>query len=47
MGKQTIFLPEMPKDAIIITKDMIIIGTGEKYTPREVRQYEGLLSQAK
>lgn len=37
MKKQTIYLPEMPKDAVIITKDLIIVGTGEKYTPREVK----------
>lgn len=34
--KEIIYLEMMPKDMKIVTKDMIIVGTGEKYTPKEV-----------
>jgi len=42
MKKEFVYLSEMPKNLIIETKDMIIVGTGEK---KEVIQHEGLFSK--
>lgn len=37
MEKETVYVAEAPKGMVIITNDMLIVGTGEKYIAKDVR----------
>jgi hypothetical protein len=42
--REMVYVAEMPKDSVIICKDMILVGTGEKYH-QGVKQHERVLSK--